>query len=92
MVIVVNAEDGTAIKSSTLRPVDFATQKYEVFPKTYLKLQIPGTGKVLSLSEVVIVGTYPVAVIASSVDLGRNPNLIINGVIDGKREQPIRSN
>ena len=33
MVIVVNLEDGTVIKSSTLTLVDYATQKYKVFPK-----------------------------------------------------------
>jgi hypothetical protein len=51
--------------------------------KHYVKIQIPGTGKILSLTEVNIIGAKAVAVTASSAGWGRDPNLIINGQING---------
>jgi hypothetical protein len=51
--------------------------------KQYVKILIPGTEKILSLTEVQFVGAQGVAVTASSISHSRNPNLIINGVIDG---------
>jgi hypothetical protein len=83
MVNVANIEDGTVIKSETLRLLDHATQKYDVFAKKYLKLQIQGDGKTISLTEVVVTGATRVAVTASSVNSGRDPNLLINGIIKG---------
>ena len=51
--------------------------------KQYVKIQIPGTGKILSLTEVQIRGAKAIAVTASSIGYSRNPSLIINGVING---------
>jgi hypothetical protein len=86
MVNVANIEDGTVIKSSTLRKLDDATQKYDVWGTKYLKLQIPGDNKMISLSEVVISGATAVAVTAFNPSFDQTwmyPNMIINGVING---------
>jgi hypothetical protein len=50
--------------------------------KKYVKIQIPGTGKILSLTEVQIIWAKAIAVTASSTDFTRYHSLIINGVIN----------
>ena len=55
------------------------TQSYAAFGKTFLKLTGPGNNY-MGLTEVVVPG---VSVTASSNYDGKNPNILLNGLING---------